>query len=91
MTYLYSLLGILIVFLPVLFAFLYAGKRGVSIRTTAPFILPYTALIVLLFLGLLGLRGSSLFVGTLLAVGWGALILYVYSRIADIGLGQHKK
>ena len=91
MTYLYASLVILVIALPTIAAFGYAAKRGKSTRRTVFFVLPYVALLALLFFGLEGLRGLALVVATVVVVTVGALAFYVWTEIVDIGLGYRRK
>jgi len=89
-TYLYALVVILLVALPIIVAFGYAAKRGKSARTTASFVLPYIALLALSFFLLEKLRGFDLLVATVVVVAIGTLAFYVYAEIVDIGLRGRK-
>jgi len=91
LTYLYASLVILVIALPTIVAFGYAAKRGKSTRRTVFFVLPYVALLALLFFGLEGFSGFALAVATVVVVAVGALAFYVYTEIVDIGLGYRRK
>lgn len=91
MTYLYASLVILVIALPTIAAFGYAAKRGKSTRRTVFFVLPYVALLALLFFWLEGFSGFALAVATVVVVAVGALAFYVYTEIVDIGLGYRRK
>lgn len=89
--FLYTVLGILLIGLPGMAAFWYAAKRGKSTRTTARFVLPYLAILASLFFWLEGLRGGTLLVAMAIVVAFATLAFYVYTQVADIGLGLRKK
>ena len=72
MTYLYASLVILVIALPTIAAFGYAAKRGKSTRRTVFFVLPYVALLALLFFWLEGFSGFALAVATVVVVAVGA-------------------
>jgi len=91
LTYLYALLVIVAIALPIITAFGYAAKKRKSSRTTASFVLPYVALLALLFFWLEGIRGFALVIATVIVVAIGALAFYVYTEIVDIGLGYRGK
>ena len=91
MTYLYASLVTLVIALPTIAAFGYAAKRGKSTRRTVFFVLPYVALLALLFFWLEGFSGFALAVATVVVVAVGALAFYVYTEIVDIGLGYRRK
>jgi len=91
LTYLYASLVILVIALPTIAAFGYAAKRGKSTRRTVFFVLPYVALLALLFFWLEGFSGFALAVATVVVVAVGALAFYVYTEIVDIGLGYRRK
>ncbi len=92
MIYVYAVLVLVIIALPPFIASVRAGKRGKSGWTAAPFVLPYYALLALLFFWFMGFRGVELLGAMFLTVGLTALSFYIYeTRIGDIGLRQRKK
>ena len=68
-----------------------AIKRGKSARTTAPFILPYFALLALASFLIAGVRGVSLLTWMLVVVSFLMLAFYVYTEVLDVGFRFRKK
>jgi len=89
--YLYTWLGILAISLPVAVVYWRAIKRGKSTRTTVFFVVPYFALLALVFLLIGGVRGFALLIWMLVVIAFLLLAFYVYTEVLDVGHGLRRK
>lgn len=91
MIYLYTLLAIALISLPVAFAYWGAIKRGKSTRTTARFVLPYIWLLSLGFFWIEDVRGLALLIWMASVVAFSGLAFYAYTKVLDVGHGFREK